>query len=134
MSQHTGYAAILDGETVYGITLTDVEEYAQPGECTTLVLAGTYKDHLTYDGECVNPSPSYPVRINLYYDKDKGVEKGIIDGACAITTPEGVEEYDLHDTCAKYLEVFGTCTMHAAIYDMAVFFHNSLHSCGALLI
>ena len=42
MSQHTGYAAILDGETVYGITLTDVEEYAQPGGYTALVLAGTF--------------------------------------------------------------------------------------------
>lgn len=132
MSQHTGYATILDGETTYGITFTDVEEYTQNGKYTALVLAGTYKDHVSYDGQPTNPSPSYPVRINLYYDADKGVENGIIDGACAITTPDGVKEHDLHDTCAKYLEVFGTCTMHAAIYDMAAFFHNSLHSCGAL--
>lgn len=132
MSQHTGYAAILDGKTIYGITLNEVEEYTRHDGYTALILSGTYKDHITYNGECVNPSPSYPVRINLYYDKDKGVEKGIMDGACAITTPEGVEEYDLHYTCAKYLEVFGVCTMHAAVYDMASFFYNSLHSCGAL--
>jgi len=43
MSQHTGYAAILDGETTYGITFTDVEEYTQNGKYTALVLAGTIK-------------------------------------------------------------------------------------------
>lgn len=126
MSQHTGYAAILDGETTYGITLTDVEEYPQHGGHTTLVLAGTYKDHISYDGQPTNPSPSYPVRINLYYDPNKGVEKGIIDGACSITTPEGVKECDLHDVCEQHREVFGQCTMHVAVYNISAFFYNSL--------
>ena len=128
MSQHTGYTAILDEETTYGITLTDVEEYKQNGEHTALVLAGTYKDHISYDGQPTNPSPSYPVRINLYYDPNKGTEKGIIDGACSITTTDGVKEHDLHDICAQHRETFGQCTMNVAVYDIASFFYNSLRS------
>ena len=125
-SHHTGYAAILDGKTMYGINITKVEEHTKHNKYAILILTGTYRNHLKYDNWYTGNAPTYPVRINLYYDHNKGIEKGIIDGACAITTSQGIQECDLHDTCAKYLDVFGACTMHAAIYNIATFFHNSL--------
>lgn len=118
----SNYETIEKECTKYGITITDAEEYTENDKYVTLVLAGTYKDHMTHDGESTNPSPSHPVRINLYYND----HKDIVDGACSITTPKDTQEYDLHNKCRQYHKVFGSCSAHAAVYDIAAFFHNSL--------
>lgn len=122
MSNHINYETIEKECTKYGITITDAKEYTEHDKYVTLVLTGTYKNHVAYDGKPINPSPSHPVRINFYYNDDKG----IVDGACSITTPEGIQECDLHDRCKQYHTVFGSCSPHAAVYNIAVFFHNSL--------